>query len=198
MTDDQVRTALQLGGTLATLATLAFGILQYRTAQLWRKKELIAEETKEFFADPMVKTAMRLMDWRAFKIDLPRPDLPEEERRVAVTSKVLADALRIYGSSGPQQGEAAIGEDRFRPVEVHIRDVFDRFLDGLERFDHFVESGLVSASDIEPYLRYWFQVISGQRHQMEPQARAAVVKFIKQYGYDGTERLMRRCGYALA
>lgn len=205
MTDDQIRQLLQIGGTLATLATLAFGILQYRTAQLWRKKELIAKETKEFFADPLVKTAMRLMDWRAFKIELPRPDLPESERRVAVTGRVLADALRIHGfpkvgcddDKTVMEREAILLDDRFQPVAVHIRDAFDRFLDGLERFDHFVESGLVSAADVEPYLRYWFQVISGQRHQMEDRTQAALVQFIESYGYDGTVRLMERCGFPL-
>jgi len=103
MTDDQLRTAVQLGGTLATLATLAFGIWQYRTAQLWRKKELIAKETKEFFTDPLVKTAMRLIDWHAFKIDLPRPDLPESERRVMTVvslNTAPGDMGKIIGRQG--------------------------------------------------------------------------------------------------
>lgn len=224
--DQTVMNITEIVGKVAALATLVFGVVQYRNAQLWRKKELIASEMKAFFADPLVATATKVMDWHALRIELPGASGSEDERRPPVTARVLAGALRVQGQGGERSGassplssvspagapptaaaesvkampadESAAerpASDRFEPVEEHLRGAFDRFCDGLERFEHFVESGLVDVSDVRPYLDYWFQVISGQRAQMDPVARQALVTYMDTYGYRGSLRLIESAGY---
>ena len=72
----QIKAIFDMLAPIVGLATLLFGVVQYRNAQRWKKKELIAKEAKEFFADPAVKTALRLMDWHRCKIVVPSFETP--------------------------------------------------------------------------------------------------------------------------
>jgi hypothetical protein len=46
-------------------------------------------------------------------------------------------------------------------TEATLRDLFDYFLDRLERINAFVEVGLVPLDDVRPYLDYWAGNIVG-------------------------------------
>jgi hypothetical protein len=62
-----------------------------------------------------------------------------------VTDAMVAGALKHHAER----------PEGFQPHETVIRDTFDRFLDGLERFASFRAAKLVTADDIRPYLAYW-------------------------------------------
>jgi len=53
-------------------AALAFGIglNQYRKSEAWKRLEFVAAEMKAFYADPAVKLAMGMLDWRKKEVAL--------------------------------------------------------------------------------------------------------------------------------
>jgi hypothetical protein len=78
-----------------------------------------------------------------------------------------------------------------------MRDCFDRMLDGLERFQVFVESGLVSTQELQPYLRYWIRLIGDD--QKNPRKEPHVVRrlwvYIDEYGYKRVQKLCLAFGF---
>ena len=58
--EDQVKVVAFLGAAVAFL----IGLLQYRKAQRWKRSEWLATEMQAFFADPVVKAALYMIDWR--------------------------------------------------------------------------------------------------------------------------------------
>jgi hypothetical protein len=165
-----------------TGAAIAFvtGLLQYRKAQRWKRAEWVAQEMQVFFTDQRVAAALRMIDWGARRIELYPERVDAAARTVYVRDDELAKALENH-------------EDRphgFTEDEARIRDVFDHFLDRLERINSFVETHLVSIADLKPYLRYWARNITAAR-EGDPKVDRLVQlrRYMKVYGYSGVEKL---------
>lgn len=60
--------------------------------------------------------------------------------------------------------------------------MFDTFLFGLQRIEHFIASGVVKQRDIEPFLRYYLDLIGKQPSvRMPKESQAALWKYIAFY-----------------
>ena len=90
----------------------------------------------------------------------------------------------------------ALAPHRPRPTgfdfkEAALRDVFDEFLTALERFDSFLESGLVEPADLKPCFHYWINVLS---HDLREPVRSALWKFMRTNHYRAVISLVQRLG----
>lgn len=177
--DNQVKLLALVGAFVAFI----IGLFQYRKAQRWKRSEWIAQEMKDFFADPLVKTALQLLDWGSRSVELFRDREKGEERFVIVTDDDLARALAFHSDrpTGFTESEAA------------LRDLFDHFLDRIERINSFVEAGLVSVEDIRPYLDYWAgNVVSARVGDARVKRLVQLRQYIRHYGFSGVEALFAR------
>ena len=197
----EIRDILQGALLLGTMTTIALGIVQYRTAQHWKKKELAATEARAFLDDPMVLAAQQMLNWSAIYIHVPPSEPGSSYRRVFVTPDFLTAALSYGGGGRYASNEINVKmmgevEGRFNADELYIRVVFDRLLDVIDRFEKHVASGLLSVGDVKPYLDYNFEIISGKRaNQMDSGARKALIRYMNTYGYENVLELMRQCGH---
>jgi hypothetical protein len=140
-TDDLIKVAGLTGAVIAYVV----GLMQYRTAQQWKRKELAASEFEKFASRPQVQLVLTVLDWKDREVEL-FPKAEEHQQRFRVVSdNDLAGALR------PHQ----LDSGRFDYIEVAIRDAFDGFLTDIERFDAFLEAGLLHPEDLQPYFHYW-------------------------------------------
>ena len=73
----------------------------------------------------------------------------------------------IKGTTANAQDAASDSGGRFSNTEAEIRTTYDAFLDYLERFQSFVESGLISPEDLKPYLNYWVADVVSLRGPQE-------------------------------
>src|SRR4051812_35100953 len=165
--DDYLKLLVLVGAAVA----FAVGLAQYRRGQQWKRAEWVAQEMKALFGDPVVQAALLMIEWGGRRIPL-YPGRPAEgDRYVRLTNKAVADALRLHDE----------GESGFTDEEADIRSAFDRFLDGLERFHSYVETGLVELSDLRPYLKYWAAALRQRRAEDHRIARLTV--YMRRYGY---------------
>ena len=168
------------GGCLAFLA----GLVQYRHAQRWKRAEFVANEMKEFKADSLVRNALLLLDWNERAIELFPHEANPDKRSVRIEDRVIARALVPH-----------LARCDFAPVEIALRDIFDRFFDRLERFEYFLEAGLVSSRQFAPYLRYWLDILGNENSgRKSPEVVRAIWGYIDFY-YAGVTSLLRRFGY---
>jgi len=159
-------------------AAVAFGVgfHRYNMAQRWKSVEWLAAEMEKVFSDHGTRQVLRMLDWDLRKIDL-FPESPDPNVRwVNVSDKIVADALRLQ-----------LENPKFNDTETAIRDLFDRFLDHLERIHSAVASRLVRLEDVHPYLSYWARRII----QESGTARyKALREYMKSYGYEGALELL--------
>lgn len=166
-------------GLLGALYAFRVGLIQYRTAQQWKRAEWVAQEMKALFAEPLVQAALLMIDWQNRKVPL-HPDEGEASKRdVYVTDDSVAAALAPHSRQRP-----------FSALECEIRGAFDRLLDGLERLNSYVTTGLVTDGDLTPYLAYWASRVCGAS---EGETRLAALRvYMTTYGFAGALDLLER------
>ena len=173
---ENVLTAFGLAGAAGAFL---IGVSQYRKSQQWKRAEWVAQEMKDFLGDPLVQAALQMIDWGNRHVRLAPGSEPE-----AVTNSSVKAALRDHR-----------GGQGFTETEANIRDCFDRFLDGLERFDSYVTTGLVYDDNLRPYLAYWLGHIHAAGADDPSVDRLAQLRsYMKTYGFTGADALVSRLG----
>ncbi|MGQ7856633.1 hypothetical protein ACUN24_20540 [Pedobacter sp. WC2501] len=171
---------LKLLGGIGAFYLFLIGLKRYGKDQKWKRNEFVAAQAKEFNADKLVRNTMYMLDWGSRYVEL-FPESPVYAERFAkVTRGGLRSALQSHTT-----------KRRFTPVEVAIRDHFDCFLNYFEVFEQYIEAGLISEKELEPYLRYWVQTISDD---IEQEVRNSIHHYVDEYGFRGTQSLFRRFG----
>jgi hypothetical protein len=111
------------------------------------------------------------------------------------TASMLMTAL---ASKSTIQRDATGKERKFTDEEREIRDSFDRLLDRLERFEIFIEEGLISYDELRPYLAYWMQLIGNKKFgRKRPEYIERLWIYIDEYGFRGVQLLSARFGYRI-
>lgn len=168
-------------GLIGAALAFFFGFSRYKKEQIWKKKEFVANEMKEFWGDIMNRNALLMLDWDTREIEL-YPTHPDYEKRYAIIGrKELECALMPH-------------EDmtrKFTKDETQIRDTIDHFLTNLTMFENFIKSGLIKYDDFHPYLRYWIKMIS---EGLPNEARNALHLYISHYQYREVQDLVKRFG----
>jgi hypothetical protein len=177
---------VSLLGLVAGTTAFGAGLLQYMKAQAWKRAEFVANAIKEFESKRATREVMLMLDWYSREIELFPEDHDPKSRKAFVTDSMVAEAL-VPHTERPKG---------YSDVEAAIRDAFDEFLDGLERFQHFVESGLVLAADFRPYLWYWIEIMGNPANEMHPAFfRSRLWTYIAFYGYRGVQNLFGQYGF---
>jgi hypothetical protein len=174
--------AAMSGGLLAFLV----GLMQYRRTQRWKRAEFVAGEMKEFKADPMVRNALLLLDWNERAVELFPQEANPEKRSILIDDRTLAAALVPH-----------VRRHDFSRVEIALRDTFDHFFDRLERFEYFLEAGLVSRQEFAPYLDYWLNVLANEHSGRKPPEVVRALWMYIDFYYAGVTSLLRRFGYRM-
>ena len=193
---EHAKLVVQTVGLLGTLAAAVVAVITFRRTEKWKRAEFLAAKMKEFFDDRRVQQAMTLIDWgsrRVLLLDATASDggvvrVTRQLQTRALLPHTLVDATA--GSDGEGDCDGAVPMRRFSPEEAAIRDRYDAFLDGLERFAGYVQSGLVAAQDLRPYVGYWVDDIHAPTKDVEDaEWCAALLTYIHFYRYSGVQQL---------
>lgn len=169
----------QIALTTIAVPTLVIGLLQYRSAQRWKRVEFLASEAKEFFSGPTNKKAMRMLDWDKRPIEFEQPD--GSKRVEMITWDYLAKALR------PETGDDS--KDEFDELQVELRDIFSDFFDAFSDFEIYIKTGVVRAKELKPYVIYWTNHIN---EDLDDKLKAALFGFLERYDYKEFLALLKR------
>lgn len=178
---DSLDLLLKIAGGIGGIILFIIGFRRYKKDQTWKRYQFVANEIESFNKDAVVRNAMFMLDWGLRYIEL-FPDKPDyNERFEKVDREIFKAALQVH-----ELREAHAGKMRFTPTEVAIRDTFDHFLSYFEKFYQFVEAGLITPEELEPYLRYWVDTIYSN---LPEDVREVIYKYIGRYKFSGTEAL---------
>jgi hypothetical protein len=96
----------------------------------------------------------------------------------------------LVGDLGSDIEATTSTQQRFTVAQVAIRDCYDAFLDGLERFSSYVVTGLIDRADLAPYLSYWIEDIHAATNDPEDAAWCAtLLTYIAFYRFTGVQSL---------
>jgi len=202
---------LTVFGSTGTALALFLGFWQYVKAEKWKRAEFLAREMKEFFSDVTIQNVLTMIDWSPRRVNLFLSTDPDRQKYPLVTRPLQVTALLPHtfltkdrgsdaeSSSGGSDDaiEAVNWKDKMKysSREARIRDSYDRFFDGLERFGGYVKSGLLSRKELDPYLRYWIEDIAVFTTNKDDAAWTCLVfAYIEIYGFAGVQFLFQKYG----
>jgi hypothetical protein len=168
---------------LGAAAAFWIGLNQYRKSEAWKRLEFVAAEMKCFYDDAAVKLAMGMLDWRKKEVALFKYRGENDFDRATVDYAIVAKALGVDP------------EMKYDKVHSAVREIFERFLEFLARFEGFLATGVVKQADLNPYLDYWIKLIAGQdghSPEVTKQVLPSLWKFIDYYGYRDVRRFISR------
>jgi hypothetical protein len=197
--------AVKLAGGVGSFVAFIIAVSTFYRTERWKRAEFLAKEMKEFFAAPRVQKAMLLIDWGQRRIQL-LEDRSAEESIVVVDRAMQVRGLRPHvlvsgDRSDPVAMELAdkADSDRFTQPEAAIRDCYDAFLDGLERFGSYLKTGLTDVQSLRPYVGYWIDDIASPTTNADDAAwNAALLTYIRFYQYTGVLWLFNKFGWDIS
>lgn len=181
--------SLEFFTAFAALAGLWFGLWQYREAQRWKKLEFAASVLDRLHADPGLRLAITLLDWRLR--DIPIPDRYID---AGGAKKYFCHSHQLMSSAFDLNNRERLAETDDLDLKlseltlermVYV-DTFDHFFQYLEQVNVFVDMGLVRSKDVFA-LSYWANRVC----QMRIGDRLAFCDYLTHYEYDGVYRLAR-------
>jgi hypothetical protein len=214
---------LLIVGYAGAVVAFLVGLRQYRRAEYWKRSQFLAQEMKEFFGDPRVENARTMIDWGVRDIPLLNPskstDGREDSGERTVDRQLQCKALRPHdwpdaNPSAPaapsdeavrtapssdivrKTERATLGGTSFEPEEAAIRDCYDRFLDGFERFGNYLRGNLVSVNDLKPYVQYWIDDIVDTKCDANDSLWCVFLfAYIEYYSFEGVQALFESFGH---
>lgn len=176
-------------GVLAAAGVFLIGLYQFDVGQRWKKEEFLAEVVNDFGRRDSVENAKKMLELLMFypqgrKINL-YPENPNSQPSL-VTVEQIGKAL---SSDRTEQ----LSDD-----EMKIREFFDSFLSRLERFEHYIETGLVNAHSLSIYLAYWINTLLGKettvgkKSRLSPEHRQWILRYAEEYEFPLLEKLLNR------
>ena len=201
VTIEHLKSLVTIGGTIGSVIVFSIGVSTYLRTEKWKRAEFLANEMKEFFTNSRVSKTLFLIDWGSRELQLIEDRSPADAR-VVVTRTMQTMALRPHTmlertGSDPEvftveDGVTTVG---FTQSEAAIRDCYDAFLDGLERFASYVETGLTDVRSLRPYIGYWIDDISSPTENADDAGWcAALLTYISFYRFDGVLNLFDAFG----
>ncbi|MBW4485512.1 MAG: lipase family protein [Tildeniella torsiva UHER 1998/13D] len=192
----------------------------YQQQRRWQRVELARQEVKAFREREAVKNVLDILDYeeyRTFYINH-----PEDGRLISfeATDYRLRRALRSHDQMVKMRNgldeikRLASQNNAIAPktlelvqqydseefvIEIALRDWFDSFLGGLEYFEIMIESGLVMADEIKPFIIYWINLIGDRRYRRKGGSGFydKLFHYIYWAGYGRVQKLFERFGFKI-
>jgi len=212
---------LLLGLSMAAGAFTALTWLHiYQQQRRWRRVDLARQEVKAFRERTAVRNVLDILDYeeyRTFYIEHPK-----DGRQLCFEANDyrLQRALRSHDQMVKmRQGldeikHLATQNNTISPktlelvnqydseefvIEIILRDWFDSFLGGLEYFEIMIESGLVMAEEIKPFIIYWINLIGDRRYRRKGGSGFydKLFHYIYWSGYGRVQNLFERFGFKI-
>ncbi|MBD1875420.1 lipase family protein [Nodosilinea sp. FACHB-131] len=204
------------GGAFIALAWLHV----YQQQRRWQRVELARQEVKAFREREPVKNVLDILDYEEYRIFYIKH--PEDGRLISfeATDHRLRRALRSHDQMVKMRNgldelkHRASQKNTFSPkalelvqrydseefiIEITLRDWFESFLGGLEYFETMIESGLVTAEEIKPFIIYWINLIGDRRYRRKGGSGFydKLFHYIYWAGYGRVQKLFERFGFKI-
>ncbi|HEY9879611.1 MAG TPA: lipase family protein, partial [Leptolyngbyaceae cyanobacterium] len=206
--------------SLATGVFIAFiWIYLYQKQRHWQRVELARREVKAFRERDAIRKVLDILDYeeyRLFYVNHPqdgrlltfeaddfrlRRALRSHDQMVK-TRQGLDEIKRLAQRNSINAKTMAVFEQYENEefvIEIILRDWFDSFLSGLEYFDSLIESGMISAKDLRPFVIHWVRLIGDRNYRRKGGSGFydQLFHYIHWAGYSRVQKLFERYGYKI-
>lgn len=118
-----------------------------------------------------------MLDWNSLELDF-------DGRKVRVDDNMLFEALQTHDT-----------KHSFTRDEMKIRELFDEYFDGLTEFLILDECGLVNKKDLRKFMKYWLDILSGERSSKSQKLNRQIDEYMLFYGFSKLHGFIHKKSY---
>ena len=149
-------------------------VYEYTKKLTWDKNVFLLEKYEKFKSKDSTKKMHLLLDWNAITVEL-------NGENVRVDDGMLIEALQTHDV-----------RDVFTFHEVALRKIFDEYFDELNEFRLLAETGLISEKNYRLFMKYWFEIITGKKHNKPNELIEQLEHYLVFYGYSELYNFMNK------
>ena len=183
-------------------------VQQQAHQQQWQRQEFLRQTMREFEQDPEIRNALKILDFEEYRNYTIAAKPGQAAITFRVTDKLLCNALANHDERARRKHQLDIHQDHNRldpaafeqyAIETALRDWFNKMLNGMEHFGYFLESGLCSDTELQPWINYWIKLIGDPAYRRPGASKFynALYSYIHHSGFFGVQKLFDRFGYRI-
>lgn len=150
---------------LAGIFTAAKWVYEYSQKLRWDKSRFLLERIEDLMERESTQQVHFMLDWNVL-------DLEIDGRKLRIDDTFLLEALQTHDK-----------KHSFTKDEMKIREIFDEYFDGLTEFLILHECGLINKSDLRKFLKYWLDILSGERSSKPEKLKTQIQSYMIFYGF---------------
>jgi hypothetical protein len=159
-----VKTEDLIAVILAALAAAKW-LYEYSHKLRWERSKFLLERIQEFKQKPHVKVMHTLLDWNSVSLEI-------GGSQVHIDDEILAGALQTHDK-----------KNRYSSLEFDLRSVFDAYFDDLSELILLKKTGLVREKELLLYIRYWIDIMNGNKKSKKTELVDLLKNYLIFYGY---------------
>lgn len=150
---------------IAGVAASLKWVWEYSESRKFEKNKFLLERIERFNNLESTIQVQKLLDWNSINI--------------VINSEVIkVDDDMIIESLVTQESKM-----RFDSKEVYIREIFDDYFTGLTELIILSKTGLVDSKNLKKFLKYWTQILNGEKRNKPKELISTIEKYLNFYGY---------------
>lgn len=150
---------------IAGVAASLKWVWEYSESRKFEKNKFLLERIERFNNLESTIQVQKLLDWNSINI--------------VINSEVIkVDDDMIIESLVTQESKMS-----FDSKEVYIREIFDDYFTGLTELIILSKTGLVDSKNLKKFLKYWTQILNGEKRNKPKELISTIEKYLNFYGY---------------
>lgn len=158
---------------IAGLAAAFKWIYEYSQQRKFEKNKFLLERIEKFYESEDIKIVQKLLDWNGTKIQY-------GNKEYIIDDTILTGALETHNN-----------KSSFNQTEVLIRKLFDNYFDELNELVILYDCGLVDGDNLKKFLRYWIDILNGEKKNKPKSLISAIDKYLEFYGYQDVKDFIK-------
>ena len=158
---------------IAGLVTSLKWVWEYSQSRKFEKNKFLLERIEKFNNLESTEKVQKILDWNSIKIEI-------NDVSVKVDDSIILEALRTHDQKGS-----------FDSTEVYLRQIFDDYFTGITELIILSNTGLVDKRNLKKFLKYWVDILNGNKRNKPESFVKTIENYLKFYGYTEVSEFLK-------
>jgi len=158
---------------IAGLATSLKWVWEYSQSRKFEKNKFLLERIEKFNNLESTEKVQKILDWNSIKIEI-------NDVSVKVDDSIIVEALKTHDQKAS-----------FDSTEVYLRQIFDDYFTGITELIILSNTGLVDKRNLKKFLKYWVDILNGNKRNKPESFVKTIENYLKFYGYTEVSEFLK-------
>ena len=158
---------------IAGLVTSLKWVWEYSQSRKFEKNKFLLERIEKFNNLESTEKVQKILDWNSIKIEI-------NDVSVKVDDSLILEALKTHDQKAS-----------FDSTEVYLRQIFDDYFTGITELIILSNTGLVDKRNLKKFLKYWVDILNGNKRNKPEIFVQTISNYINFYGYEEVSKFLK-------